>query len=155
MSHSVSVSSLVTATDADGLYVAGGHGACEDLYDDDDARELVEEMSNAGKIIAADCHGQVVFTQCVQPDGIPFVQGKRVTGFSNLEEEQVGMDQIIPFSLEDRFVDQGGHYSCGDPWTSHVEVDGNLITGQNPQSSYELSCVLVNKILRKELTSWS
>jgi len=69
-------------------------------------------------------------------NGEPFVKGKNVTGFSNVEEEQVEKVKDIPFLLEDRLQELGAHYTkAAEPWGVHVVVDGNLITGQNPASA--------------------
>ncbi|MNI72799.1 DJ-1/PfpI family protein [compost metagenome] len=70
-------------------------------------------------------------------DGIPLVQGKKVTGFSNSEEEAVQLTDVVPFLVEDELVKLGGHYSKAADWSSHVVKDGKLITGQNPGSSEE------------------
>jgi putative intracellular protease/amidase len=69
------------------------------------------------------------------PDGTPLVNGKRVTGFANSEEEAVGLTKVVPFLVEDELKTLGGRYSKGDDWSSHTEVDGTLVTGQNPASS--------------------
>ncbi len=72
-----------------------------------------------------------------QADGKPLVSGKRVTGFTNTEEEGVGLTDVVPFLVEDMLKKNGGDYSKGDDWASYVLVDGKLVTGQNPASSEE------------------
>jgi len=67
--------------------------------------------------------------------GEPLVKGKRVTGFSNSEEEAVQLTDIVPFLVEDMLKENGGRYAKGPNWSSHVEVDTYLVTGQNPASS--------------------
>ena len=76
--------------------------------------------------------------ECQKADGTPLVAGLEVTCFSDVEEEQVGQTEAVkPFSgsNEQGLAGKGGKYSKGDPWTSHVVVSGNLVTGQNPQSA--------------------
>jgi putative intracellular protease/amidase len=68
-------------------------------------------------------------------DGKPLVRGKHVTGFTNTEEEAVGLTKIVPFLVEDMLREHGGLYEKGADWTSHVVTDGKLVTGQNPASS--------------------
>jgi len=68
-------------------------------------------------------------------DGEYLVKGKRVTGFTNAEEKAVGLAEVVPFLLEDRLKERGGLYRKGADWMPHVEVDGKLVTGQNPASS--------------------
>jgi putative intracellular protease/amidase len=63
------------------------------------------------------------------------VRGKRVTGFSNEEEDDVGCSEIVPFLLEDGLRERGAAYSKTDNWAPYVHVDGQLITGQNPASA--------------------
>jgi putative intracellular protease/amidase len=88
-----------------------------------------------GKIVAAVCHAPGVLRHVKAPDGSPLVQDKAVTGFTNSEEEAVGLTKVVPFLVEDTLKQIGGKYSKGPDWQSHVVVAGNLITGQNPASS--------------------
>ena len=74
--------------------------------------------------------------QCVKSDGTPLVQGLNVTGFSCSEEAAVSY--TVPWVIENKFKEQGGNYSNGGDWTSHIQTAGNLLTGQNPQSSEAL-----------------
>jgi len=84
----------------------------------------------AGKVVAAVCHGPMVLANCGS-----FVKGKQVTGFSNTEETAVGLQDKTPFLLEDKLKEIGGTYSKGGDWGVHAVADGRLVTGQNPQSS--------------------
>ena len=79
-------------------------------------------------------------------DGSPLVRGRRVTGFADTEEEAVGLTDVVPFLVEDTLEQQGGIYSKGADWESHVVQDGLLITGQNPHSSAEGATALVAEI---------
>ena len=121
----------------DALYLSGGHGCCTDFAANADVKAAIETMY-ASKLVAADCHGPIALAQCAKPDGTPLVAGLAVTCFSDVEEDQVGQTEAVkPFSgsNEQGLAGKGGKYTKGDPWTSHVVVSGNLVTGQNPQSA--------------------
>ncbi|MNT87460.1 hypothetical protein D3C72_2278780 [compost metagenome] len=78
-------------------------------------------------------------------DGQPLVAGKQVTGFTNTEEDGVGLTDVVPFLVEDELKAKGGVYSKGPDWGSYVVTDGLLITGQNPASSLEAAAVLMKR----------
>ncbi len=82
----------------------------------------------------------------VNEDGTPLVAGRKVTGFTNTEEEGVGLTDVVPFLVEDMLVEQGGVYSKGEDWASYVLQDGLLITGQNPGSSAAAADLLVEAL---------
>lgn len=101
--------------------------------------KAVSEMYAAGKVVSAVCHGPVGLEGAVKPNGEPLVKGLKVTGFSNVEETQVGLIEKIKaagyHTPEDGLIGLGGTYSSGDPWSAYAVTDGKLVTGQNPQSS--------------------
>jgi len=119
----------------DAIYLAGGHGCCTDFVDNKTLKSAIEGMYKAGKIVAADCHGPIAFAQCVKPDGSPLVQGLTCTGFSDSEETAVQQTGNVPFLIETKFKELGAKYEKGDDWNPKACTDGNLVTGQNPQSS--------------------
>lgn len=121
----------------DAVFYPGGHGPLWDLAEDADSIRLIESMSAAGKTVSAVCHAPAVFRHTKSADGSPLVKGKKVTGFTNSEEEAVQLTKIVPFLVQDMLVSNGGIYSKGDDWQSYVVTDGKLITGQNPASSAE------------------
>jgi putative intracellular protease/amidase len=123
------------ASDFDAVFYPGGHGPLWDLAEDKASIALIEAMNRAGKPIAAVCHAPGVFRHVNGTDGKPLVSGKRVTGFTNTEEEAVGLTKVVPFLVEDMLKERGGHYEKGADWASFVITDGKLITGQNPASS--------------------
>ncbi len=125
----------VSATDFDAVFYPGGHGPLWDLAEDTASVALIEAMLAAGKPVAAVCHAPAVLRHVKSADGKPLVQGKSVTGFSNTEEEAVGLTSVVPFLVEDMFKNNGGLYSKASDWQPHVVTDGLLITGQNPASS--------------------
>lgn len=119
----------------DAVFYPGGHGPLWDLAENATSIALIESMLAAGKPVAAVCHAPAVLRHPKSPDGTLVVQGKNVTGFTNTEEDAVGLTQVVPFLVEDMLVNNGGHYSKGADWQPYVVTDGLLITGQNPASS--------------------
>ncbi|MBS1208344.1 MAG: type 1 glutamine amidotransferase protein [Proteobacteria bacterium] len=125
----------VKAADFDAVFYPGGHGPLWDLAEDKYSIALIEKMLGEGKPVAAVCHAPGVLRHPKNADGTPLVQGRRVTGFTNTEEEAVQLTHIVPFLVEDMLKAKGGHYSKGPDWHPYAVVDGLLITGQNPASS--------------------
>lgn len=120
-----------------------GHGPLWDLTEDKNSISLLESFVAAGKPVAAVCHAPAVLIHVRDAQGQPLVQGKRVTGFSNSEEEAVGLTDIVPFLLEDRLIESGANYEKVDDWHPLAVIDGQLITGQNPASSAAVADALL------------
>lgn len=127
--------SSVKAEDFDAVFYPGGHGPLWDLAEDKASIGLIEAFAKADKPVGAVCHAPGVFRHVKAPDGEFLVKGRKVTGFTNSEEEAVGLTDVVPFLVEDMLQANGGHYSKGADWASHVVTDGKLVTGQNPGSS--------------------
>ncbi len=125
----------VKAGDFDAIFYPGGHGPLWDLAEDADSRRLIETFAKNGQPIGAVCHAPAVFRHTNGPDGKMLVAGKRVTGFTNSEEQAVGLTDVVPFLVEDMLKQNGGKYEKGADWGSYVVRDGMLVTGQNPASS--------------------
>jgi putative intracellular protease/amidase len=136
----------VSQADFDTVFYPGGHGPMWDLAEDKRSIALIESFIEAGKPIALVCHAPGVLRHVKASDGKPLVEGKRVTGFTNSEEEGVGLTHVVPFLVEDELKAKGGLYSKGPDWGSYVVTDGLLITGQNPASSSEAAAVLIKRI---------
>ncbi|MFD1985710.1 type 1 glutamine amidotransferase domain-containing protein [Mesorhizobium newzealandense] len=124
----------VKAEGFDAVFYPGGHGPMWDLVDDKYSIALIEDLYNAGKPVVAVCHAPAVLRN-VTYNGQPIVRGKRVTGFTNTEEEAVHLTTVVPFLVEDELKRLGGLYEKKDDWADFTVVDGRLITGQNPSSS--------------------
>ena len=125
----------VKAEDFDAVFYPGGHGPLWDLAESRDSIALIEAMIAAGKPVATVCHAPGVLRHVKAADGSPLVKGKKVTGFTNTEEEAVGLTNIVPFLVEDMLKQNGGEYSKLGDWQPYAITDGLLITGQNPASS--------------------
>lgn len=127
--------SEVNADEFDAVFYPGGHGPLWDLANDYTSIHLIEETLQSHKPVALVCHAPGVLKKVKDSEGHSIVLGKSVTGFSNTEEEGVGLTNIVPFLVEDMLKENGGNYSKADDWQVHVQQDGLLITGQNPASS--------------------
>lgn len=134
----------VSPADFDAVFYPGGHGPLWDLAEDPVSIRLIESFLAADKPAAFVCHAPGVLRYVKKPDGTLLVQGKKVAGFTNTEEEAVGLTNVVPFLVEDMLKANGGLYSKGADWSSYVVRDGLLITGQNPGSSSEAAKVLID-----------
>ncbi|MDN6180484.1 MAG: type 1 glutamine amidotransferase domain-containing protein [Halomonas subglaciescola] len=123
------------ADDFDGVFYPGGHGPLWDLANDADSRRLIEAFIARGKPVASVCHAPIVLVNARGAAGEPLVRNRDVTGFTNGEEDAVGLTDVVPQRVEDALVEQGANYSKTDDFMTYVRVDGQLITGQNPPSS--------------------
>lgn len=127
----------------DAVFYPGGHGPLWDLAEDPASIHLLEYFAAGGRPVAAVCHAPAIFRHTKGANGKPLVSGRKVTGFTNTEEAASGLTDVVPFLVEDMLVKNGGIYSKGADWASHVVVDGNLVTGQNPASSKEAAEALL------------
>ncbi len=133
----------ISAADFDAVFYPGGHGPLWDLAESATSIELIKAFVAADKPTAFVCHAPGVLRHVTTADGAPLAQGRHVTGFSDSEEEAVGLTKVVPFLLEDVFATQGARYEKGPDWASHVVADGKLITGQNPASSEAAASALL------------
>jgi putative intracellular protease/amidase len=134
---STEVLSTVTAEGYDAIFFPGGHGPLWDLAEERDGTALIEAFAASDRPVGAVCHAPAVLRHPRGADGRPLVSGRTVTGFTNTEEEGVGLTGVVPFLVEDMLKSNGGDYRKGDDWASFVVTDGKLVTGQNPASSEE------------------
>ena len=123
------------AADFDVLFFPGGHGTMFDLPDNAEVQRLVRDFFEAGKVVAAVCHGPAALVGAKLSNGSPLVKDRRLTCFTDEEERGVGLDEQMPFLLESRLRELGARFEGADQWKDHVVTDGQLVTGQNPQSS--------------------
>ena len=133
----------VDAADFDAVFYPGGHGPLWDLAEDPVSIRLIEAFAAADKPVGVVCHAPGVLKSVKGADGASLVKGRKVTGFTNTEEEAVGLTDVVPFLVEDMLKANGGDYSKGADWSSYVLTDGKLVTGQNPASSREAAEALL------------
>ena len=135
----------VTADDFDAVFYPGGHGPLWDLRENAHSVALIETMLASNKPVSAVCHAPGVLRNA-KLNGRSVVEGKKVTGFTNTEEQAAGLTDIVPFLVEDMLKERGGLYSKADDWQPYVVTDGLLITGQNPASSQPAAKALLDKL---------
>ena len=125
----------VAKRDYDIVFLPGGHGTMWDLPGSATLSQLVVATLERGDIVSAVCHGPAGLVNARYKDGKSVVAGRKVAGFTNTEEQAVGLATVVPFLLESRLRELGGHYESGPDFQPFAVVDGNLVTGQNPASS--------------------
>ncbi|MDI2125590.1 type 1 glutamine amidotransferase domain-containing protein [Yinghuangia seranimata] len=131
--------SEVDVDDYAAVVYPGGHGPMEDLAVDADSGRVLTEALASGRPLAVVCHGPAALLAARNADGTSPFAGYRLTGFTNAEETQAGFADKAKWLLQDRLVGLGADFREGEPWAPHVEVDRNLVTGQNPASSGPLA----------------
>ena len=136
----------VRLADYDAVYVPGGHGPMEDLAVDARSGELLSTALRAGTPVAVVCHGPAALLAAVDENGTNAFAGYRITAFSNEEEKQAGNADKAAWLLEDRLTEAGLQVRVGAPWASYVEVDRNVVTGQNPASSAAVAAALLDQL---------
>jgi putative intracellular protease/amidase len=128
--------------DFDTVFYVGGHGPMWDLAESPVSIALLESFYNSDKPIALVCHSPGVLRH-VTYNGAPLVKGKRVTGFTNAEEEEVKLTRVVPFLVEDELTRLGATFEKKPNWQPFAIVDGRLVTGQNPASSTNAAQALI------------
>ncbi|HAA20928.1 MAG TPA: type 1 glutamine amidotransferase domain-containing protein [Cytophagales bacterium] len=136
----------VNAEDYDAIFYSGGYGPLWDLAENETSIALIEAFYNSNKPVASVCHAPAIFQNTQDAEGNPLVQGKKVTAYSNSEEEAVDFTEIVPFSVEDMLKENGGIYSKGEDWSAYAVEDGLLITGQNPASAELVADLLLKQL---------
>lgn len=135
--------------DYDAVFYPGGHGPLWDLAEDATSAKLIQDFDEANKPIAFVCHAPAALRHVKNVQGDFLVKGKKVTGFTNEEEEAVQLTKVVPFLVEDMLKENGGLYSRGKTWEAYAVQDGNLITGQNPASSALVAEILLKMLQKK------
>lgn len=144
LNHSRKLSE-VDVRDYDAIFFLGGLGPMVDIAQDPDVKQAVLRAWEAGKIVAAVCHGPAAFLGVQLADGTPLVRGRKLTSFSN--DEEAGYAQAdVPFNLETALRAEGADYAAADVWQENVVVDGRLMTGQNPASGAALAKQIVKAL---------
>lgn len=144
--HNPVALSQVRIADYDAVFYPGGHGPMEDLAVDPESGELLTAALESGKPVAVLCHGPAALLAAAKPDGGNAFAGYTLTGFSNTEEELGGLASRAKWLLQDRLEQLGGKFQAGEPWASHVVVDRNLVSGQNPASSAQVAAEILKQL---------
>lgn len=130
------------------VYFVGGKGAMFDFPDNKYIQQLVREYYTSGKVIGAVCHGPSALVNVTMDDGKPMLVNKTVCGFTNEEELFLIPEapDIFPFLLQDKLAEQGARFDEGFLYLENVVQDGNLVTGQNPWSTWSLAETMIRQM---------
>jgi putative intracellular protease/amidase len=125
------------------FFIVGGHGSVWDLPNDAELQRIFSQAHAQGKVISSVCHGSAALVNLKDASGRFLIQGKKITGFTNSEEAAVNLTEIVPFLLEDELKQSGGKFIGKPNWQENVEIDGQLVTGQNPASARSVAEAVV------------
>ncbi len=127
------------------IYFSGGHGAVYDFYNSIDINILIQKVYLNGGYICAVCHGVAALINAKINDKY-LINDKNITGFSNNEETQIGLNVYLPYSLEDQLKNHGAKYMYGNNWSPFIQSDSKIITGQNPASARLVAIELIKNL---------
>ncbi|MBB3912673.1 type 1 glutamine amidotransferase domain-containing protein [Sphingomonas desiccabilis] len=133
----------INPADYGAIVVPGGHGPVEDLYKDPDMGRVLLEADRQRKVIAAVCHGPAALLAARDASGSWPFAGRKMTSLTDEEEIEFGTAENAPWLLAETLRKLGAAFEQGPNWKTHVVQDGNLLTGQNPQSSAALAEMVI------------
>lgn len=134
------------ASDFDGIFLPGGHGTMFDLPDNTKLQEVIRSIYEADKPVAAVCHGPAGLVGVTLSNGEPLVKGKKVSAFTDAEEQDTGLQDDMPFLLASKLEELGAHHEPAANWSEKVVRDGLLVTGQNPQSTEAVAHAFIDTL---------
>jgi len=138
----------LNADDYRAIFFAGGHGTMWDFPEAPGLSAIAGKIYSNKGVVAAVCHGPAALINLKLPDGTLLIKGKKVTGFTNTEEEAVGLTKSVPFLLEDKLTTQGALYQSGPDFKAFTVTSERLVTGQNPASAGPTAEAVI-KLLKK------
>lgn len=144
LSGTVPVAEIVSEK-FDAVFMPGGHGTMWDLPRSEPLARLIKTTFEAGRVVSAVCHGPAAFVNVTLSNGRPLVEGKRLNGFTDTEEDAAGLTETVPFLLETKLRELGAEFVSGGNFEPFAVQDGNLITGQNPASSARVAELVIKQ----------
>lgn len=138
----------VNPSDYDAVLFAGGHGTMWDFPNDPDIAAATRDIYEAGGVVAAVCHGPAALVGVTLSDGRALVEGKQVAAFTDAEEADVGLTDVVPFLLQTRLEELGAKHSGAANFQAHVVTDDRLVTGQNPASATGVAEAVIDVLSR-------
>lgn len=145
--HTIPIEKVI-ATDYEAVFFAGGKGAMFDFPENKHIQSIIQTLYEKGKVIGALCHGPAALVNVRLANGRPLLENKTVSGFTN-EEELLLIPEartIFPFLLQDKLIAQGGRFKKGGMYLEQISHDKNLVTGQNPWSTWKLAETMVKQL---------
>ncbi|UTX48215.1 type 1 glutamine amidotransferase domain-containing protein [Chryseobacterium sp. MA9] len=143
--HSM-IPSQVNPKEYSTIFYAGGHGAMWDFADNKELADIASKIYENGGIVAAVCHGPAGLVNIKLNNGKYLVDGKKINAFTNEEESEVKLTNVVPFLLEDKLKERGAKFEKSGLWQNHVVTDQRVITGQNPQSAKSVGEAIVKEL---------
>ncbi len=130
------------------VYFVGGKGAMFDFPQNGSIQKLVRDVYQAGGVIGAVCHGPAALLDVALDDGTPLLRGRRATGFTNAEELFLNKDAqaLFPYLLQSRMIEKGVMFAEAPMYVDNLVVDGRLVTGQNPWSTWSVAEAMVGAL---------
>jgi len=130
----------------DAIFFAGGHGAMFDFPGNPEIQNITAFFKDDGRTIGAVCHGPAAFADAKTKDGSYLVDGVKITGFTNTEEQSMNLMDDMPFALQTKLESHGAGFVVGGEMESNVVKDRNFVTGQNPASAADTAQAIVNQL---------
>lgn len=130
------------------VYFVGGKGAMFDFPQNKHIQSIVRDYYESGKVIGAVCHGPAALVNVTLNNGKPLLAGKSVSSFTNKEELLLISDarEIFPFLLQDKLIENGAQFDEGAMYLNNMSRDGNLVTGQNPWSTWAVAESIIEQL---------
>jgi len=138
--------SQVNPNDYSTVFYAGGHGAMWDFADNTELAVIASKIYENGGIVAGVCHGPAGLVNIKLNNGKYLVDGKKINAFTNEEESEVKLTNVVPFLLEDKLKERGAKFEKSGLWQNHVVTDQRVITGQNPQSAKSVGEAILKEL---------
>lgn len=138
--------SQVNPNDYSTIFYAGGHGAMWDFADNTELAAIASKIYENGGIVAGVCHGPAGLVNIKLNNGKYLVDGKKINAFTNEEESEVKLTNVVPFLLEDKLKERGAKFEKSGLWQNHVVTDQRVITGQNPQSAKSVGEAILKEL---------
>jgi putative intracellular protease/amidase len=138
--------SQVNPSDYSTIFYAGGHGAMWDFADNTELAAIASKIYENGGIVAGVCHGPAGLVNIKLNNGKYLVDGKKINAFTNEEESEVKLTNVVPFLLEDKLKERGAEFEKSGLWQNHVVTDQRVITGQNPQSAKSVGEAILKEL---------
>ena len=145
--HTIPIASIVPS-DYEAIYFVGGKGAMYDFPNNTSIQNIVKDFYQSGKVVGAVCHGPAALVNVTLDNGTPLLQNKSVSSFTNSEELLLISEakEIFPFLLQDKLSEQGATFNEGHMYLKNVSLDDNLVTGQNPWSTWGVAESMVKQM---------
>lgn len=141
--------SQLNQDDYDSIVVAGGQAPMFNFEEDHELHTFFSSFYETGKVTAALCHGTAILRYAKDSQGNLLVKGKKVTGFTNGEEDdadQAAQTKVMPWRIEDELTKLGADFKKTDNWQPYVVVDGNLVTGQQNMSGEAVAQEIIKQL---------